>query len=184
MADDDFGPEALRHLSTLSPSAYLAECRQRLAEDGGLRDINGWLAIATRPSQDARRAAEEGRRDEALLWARAAGEIYAALDAASTNPGDGFDIQGMHLRVFIINALGADESEDLLSPVAVIRWFESRLPFDLATAQARSVNWEALSKNEILKLRMIKTRANVIANLSAEDRASLADWLQLRPNLP
>jgi hypothetical protein len=147
-----------------------------------------WLALAEVAADLASTGCgnSEGEWHE---WALVAVAVYERL-AAEAVPGqrDSPECSSMMLRAHLITLVGSKPGDRVLDRDAIVQCFVNRLPLSTEEARLRSENWTTLPVDQILELRRIKNRLNVIRVLVETSRFQpddvLRPWLQLHPRFP
>ena len=140
-----------------------------------------------------------------LRWAQVGILIYDYLADKDNELKEILEFSSMRLRVQIISSIGHTESNQVLDAEYIFKWFRNSLKLSIyevvAKSQEASLTFgllnesvpgmEADMKNklsEILELRRIKTRINLIKVLSESNKvkipADIIEWLSLREKLP
>jgi hypothetical protein len=135
-------------------------------------------------------AAHRAREDaEALTWLEVAIRIYDWLASTNSEPDhSSFMSSGMLARVNRLRWCPGTVAEDSARRLEVLNWFHRSKPFTASEAKARAEKWREISVPEILALRRLKNKLNVVALLfssgAGKPDAEVAEWLVIRPNLP
>jgi hypothetical protein len=137
----------------------------------------------------AEAAAQRARADLSLEWLATALEIFEGLaQSEGGRRGESHLLAAMHLRAYFLKALATDTIHDLLSVQPLVDWFRDRVDLPQDEILQKTMKWEDLPVNDILKLRDLKNRIAVFEQLAAtsylNEYEDIRQWLSLRSQLP
>jgi len=141
----------------------LKEIRNNLTKDSELSSLK-WLAIAEQ-------AANSAINKDSLELAELAIDIYEKLDNEYLS--ESFLLSAMMLRAYMINKHGIEPYHPVLDINKVLDWFKSRIPRDISFS-----NWKELDIKDILELRKLKNRIQVIKTLRDNKSINLCDEIE------
>jgi hypothetical protein len=168
-----------------------------------LSDNFNWLGLAEIASLKVAKNLHKKKLDCALKWAENGISIYEFLSFRNDEHYDSLSLSSMRLRVNMIMALGNNPLHSVLDVEKVFSWFREKLNFSYEEALSKAENSSLVLNNivqpnsniqnpddisEILELRKIKNRLNLIQAL-AEDKENkipddLKNWLSIKNCLP
>lgn len=143
-----------------------------------------WAGLGFGAGQNAIQSADEGKKDQALAWARAAVLIYQFV--ADKGPSTGRiarEESAMSLRIFLIKKYGSLTGDSILDSSAVRQWFFDRLPMSLKEVKSRSTDSAEMPAG--LRNRLLSTTYRVSIIKSAMDAGyftddkELGEWVKL-----
>lgn len=141
----------------------LKEIRSNLTKDYELSSLN-WLGIA---EEMASHAIDKDNLELAEL----AIEIYEELDNKSLS--ESFLLSAMMLRAYMIGKHGVEPYHPVLDINNILHWFKSRIPRDISFS-----NWKELGIKDILELRKLKNRIQVIKALRNNSSIRFCDEIE------
>ncbi len=148
-------------------------------------DYNWWLGIAEVANSKARK---ETVSEKKLQWAEVAIQVYDYLEDRAYPNSNSTDCSAKMLSVAMINQLGVVAGHPVLDPQATQEWFFKRLTGSLEEVTKMASNWQTRPIEEILQLRNLKNRLNVIEALRSagylQQDAELTKWLEIKSKLP
>lgn len=153
-------------------------------------DIN-WLGIAEIASLKIQTTSNT--MSTSLLWAEIAVFIYDYMSSALTKKDTmrvSLECSAMFIKVYCITTFGVQKNDKLRDPQPIVEWFSSNAGISLDEASFQSKQWIKLPKEQIIALRHIKNRLNVIKELYKNDNIpldslqSIENWIAIWPELP
>ncbi len=154
-------------------------------------DFNGWSGVAF---QLAHVAQQTDDRQQALAFGELACRVYEEIlpefQSELTCVGLGCagaitQVEGMQLRVRMIERFGQAESVDILDPAVVATWFEACSNKLARLRELASRELLDLEVEEIAELRFAKNRIGILRALPDEAiTAELRPWLAVYNELP
>jgi hypothetical protein len=127
--------------------------------------------------------------DAPAPWAHISVEVYAWLaEHVQHGSGDGFKVSEMYVRSHQIKLHGSAAGDDLRDMRLLMDWFRRDAADGIDEARSVIPNWRALPVPDMLKLRQIKNRLGVFAqikdHLNEDESREILPWLELRMHLP
>lgn len=169
------------------PKEILADVKITIAEHKVPDNDFNWLGLAEVASTNTQN--NTNSMETSLAWAQIAILVYEYLSSASIQTDrNSFECSAMLVRVYCIGRFGKQKNKKIRDPQIVVDWFLSNTSISLDEAEEQAKR--DLSLNQILELRQIKNRLNVLkelykdGNVPANSLSSIENWLAIRPELP
>lgn len=165
------------------PGAILDCVKQQLSGAAVPDKAMNWHGLAESAALHARNGVD------AVTWSEIAIRTYDWLASTDAEPDhSSFMSSGMLARVNRLRWCPITEAEDVARRVEILNWFRRSEPFAVSEAKARAEKWRELSVPDILALRRLKNKLNIVRLLfsggAPEPDTEMKEWLALRPHLP
>ena len=137
-------------------------------------------------------AALQARTKLNIDWANVAVRSYEYLAQIGTSSERNSALSSaMNLRAFLISKLGLSRGHPVLDPEIIIKWFNAESKYSLSQLRemlGKGAPWKSLPEHDVLELRRIKNRINVLRVLADNSKLAahtdLESWLRLWNQLP